>query len=156
MFNSHVRCYVTQWLVISLMAWVSAATPSPRNIGSPVKIAFWRFLFAKLQFIWIVAKVSQRKVHNIFGLITKLLKEKWTIIFWNLSGHKVVKFIFGYHTTVQIYFAKNVGESLAFLWKNWWKKWQLLSSIFTVVFISFRILYLSDLFCFLSILLYSD
>ena len=42
--NSHTRCYVTQWSAISLVAWVCAPTLSPRKIGSPVKIAFWRFL----------------------------------------------------------------------------------------------------------------
>ena len=48
MLNSHMRCYVTQWSVTSLVAWVCAATPSPRKFGSPVKIALWPFLFSKL------------------------------------------------------------------------------------------------------------
>ena len=48
MLNSHMRCYVTQWSVTSLVAWVCAATLSPRKFGSPVKIALWPFLFSKL------------------------------------------------------------------------------------------------------------
>ena len=48
MFNSQMRCYVTQWSVTSLVAWVCAATLSPRKFGSPVKIALWPFLFSKL------------------------------------------------------------------------------------------------------------
>ena len=48
MLNSHMRCYVMQWLVTSLVAWVCAATLSPRKFGSPVKIALWPFLFSKL------------------------------------------------------------------------------------------------------------
>ena len=48
MLNSHMRCYVTQWSVTSLVAWVCAATLSPRKFGSPVKIALWPFLFSKV------------------------------------------------------------------------------------------------------------
>ena len=48
MLNSHMRCYVTQWSVTSLVTWVCAATLSPRKFGSPVKIALWPFLFSKL------------------------------------------------------------------------------------------------------------
>ena len=43
-WNSHMRCYVTQWSATSLVAWVWAVTLSPRKIGSPVKIAYWRVL----------------------------------------------------------------------------------------------------------------
>ena len=48
MFNSQMRCYVTQWPVTSLVAWVCAATLSPKKFGSLVKIAFWPFLISKL------------------------------------------------------------------------------------------------------------
>ena len=48
MLNSHMRCYVTQWSVTSLVAWVCAATLPPRKFGSPVKITLWPFLFSKL------------------------------------------------------------------------------------------------------------
>ena len=48
MLNSHMRCYVTQWSVTSMVAWVCAATLPPRKFGSPVKIAPWPFLFSKL------------------------------------------------------------------------------------------------------------
>ena len=48
MLNSHMRCYVMPWSVTSLVAWVCAATLSPRKFGSPVKITLWPFLFSKL------------------------------------------------------------------------------------------------------------
>ena len=46
MFNSHMRCYATQWSATRLC---DAVPSPPRKIafGGPVKIIFWRFLLIK-------------------------------------------------------------------------------------------------------------
>ena len=74
---------VTQWSATSLVAWVCAATSSPKKIVSPFKSACWRFLSSEV--FPSILKITQNTFEDN-GLSERALgKTQVTSIFWVIS-----------------------------------------------------------------------